>query len=187
MTRTSHPSNRPAAGHAAMPQRVPSSGNDAAVQLGMDVTRMFLAATLNASKGMLTFIEQMQETQAQAFKAVEQALSSAITEAQSAADLQDLAALQGNLLKAGLDGATENFGSALTRWCDAEAKLIEQTQAQVVEMAQKFVDSGSVRVSGNGLDQAANAALESLGSAQSAWTQLTQQWVDAVKNSSVKQ
>lgn len=186
MARTSHPSNRPVAARAAVPQIVPGSGNDAAAQLGMDVTRMLLTATLNASKGMLTFIGQMQETQVQAFKAVEQALSSAITEAQSAADLQDLAALPENLLKAGLEGATENFSLALTRCCDAEAKLIEQTQAQAAEMTQKFVGNGSARVSGNGLDQAANAALESLGSAQSAWTQLTQQWVDAVKSSSAK-
>ncbi len=164
----------------------PGSGNEAAVQLGMDVTRTILNASLSASHGMLRFMEQLQEAQAQAFRGMEKTLSSAITEADKATDLQDLMTLQGKMMQANLAGAAENFSSLLTRWCEAEAEFVEQAQSQTAGMTRKLVEDGSTGAKGDGVDKAASTALELLGNAQAAWTQMTQQWVDAVKESSAK-
>ena len=164
----------------------PGPGNEGAVQLGMDVTRTILNASLSASHGMLKFMEQMQEAQAQAFRGMEKTLSSAITEADKATDLQDLVTLQGKMMQANLAGAAENFSSLLTRWCEAEAEFVEQAQTQTAGMTRKLVEDGSTGAKGDGADQGASSVLDLLGSAQAAWTQLSQQWVDAVKESSTQ-
>ncbi|HJV95973.1 MAG TPA: hypothetical protein VJ608_08050 [Albitalea sp.] len=161
-------------------------GNDAAAQMGLDAARSILSASLNASQALLKFMEQVQEVQAQAFRNMEGTLSAAITDANQAASLQDLAALNSKLMQANLAGTAENFSSLLTRWCDAEAQFFEQAQAQTADLTRKVVQESAPGAQSEGADKAANSALELLSNAQSAWTQLTQQWVDAVKDSSTR-
>jgi hypothetical protein len=152
----------------------------------VDVTRTILSASLNASQALLKFMEQVQEVQAEAFRTMENRLSAAITDAGQVANLQDLAALNGKLMQANLAGTAENFSSLLTRWCEAEAQFFEQTQAQSADMTRKLVEDTSTPAPGDSADKAANSALELLSNAQAAWTQLTQQWVDSIKDSGAR-
>lgn len=171
---------------AASATPVFAMGNDAAAQMGLDTARSMLSASLNASQALLKFMEQVQEVQAQAFRSMESRLSSAITDANQAASLQDLAALNSKLMQANLAGTAENFSSLLTRWCEAEAQFFEQAQARTADLTRKVVEESAPAVQSEGTDKAANSALELLGNAQAAWTQLTQQWVNAVKDSSTR-
>jgi hypothetical protein len=188
MARTTKSANPPApTASAAVPvDPALTGGNDAAVRLGLDVTRTILSASLNASQALLKFMEQVQEVQAQAFRSMENRLSAAITDADQVANLQDLAALNGKLMQANLAGTAENFSSLLTRWCEAEAQFFEQTQAQSADMTRKLVQDTSTPAPGDAADKAANSALELLSNAQAAWTQLTQQWVDSIKDSGAR-
>ena len=163
----------------------PIAGNVEAAQFGMDVARSVLNASLNASQGVLKFMEQVQQMQAQTLRETHNALTAALGEAAKAREPQDLMTLQADLTSASLARAAQNCTSLFTRLFDAEAQFVEQAQAQSSEMTRKLMENGPAHAKGNGNDASANSPMALLNNAQAAWTQMTQQWVDAVKNGAV--
>ena len=151
----------------------------------LEMARNLFNASLAPLHGMLRFMTQMRDSQADLLRDMEKALGVALRQAEGATELQELVRLQGELASENL-GRTANAASALFRsWLDTEAALLEQAQAQGVDLTRKLIQEAPVTTASKSpmaVDAGMNPALTLLSNAQSAWTQMTQEWLDNVRN-----
>jgi hypothetical protein len=146
-----------------------------------ELARTFFNASLAPCHGLLRFMAQMRQTQAGLLEEMDKALDTALRRSQAAADVQELVQLQSELATDNLARTAQAASALFNSWLDTESQLLEQAQAQGADLTRKLVDEApALPRNSNGADAAPALAL--LGNAQAAWTQMTQQWVDAVKN-----
>lgn len=160
---------------------------DAVPAQAMDVTRTAVGVSLSASRSLLKLMQQVQAGQSQLLADMDSALDAAIGESRQAAGLQELMALQANMLNAHAARAAQVLVSTFSRVADLQAEFLEQLQSQGATLAHVLIEKpDGAPAAGSADDASGNPSLALLGNAQAAWTQMTQQWIDAVKNGAVQ-
>lgn len=185
MARTSRPASEAATRSAASDGGVtaaPLAAGDDTAAFGMDFTRSIVNLSLSASQGLLRFLDQLQQMNAQTLKELAAGLDEAVGEARRARDVQELLAIHADLASSQMARAAQHCGSLITRWLDAEARFVEQAQEEAGQLSQQLLGNGVAVAQPAPGRPAAESPLALLGGAQNALTEMTRQWVEAVKS-----
>jgi hypothetical protein len=180
----------------AAPRRAASGGHgvesadpasDEATAFSVDLTRSLVNASLGASQGLLRFLDQVHQTNAQTLKELSTSLAEAMVEAGGARDSQELLTLQANLVSSQMARAAQNYAALLTRWLDAETQFVEQAQEEAAKLSHRMLGNGAgAAPQGSASLNVDPTPLAMIASAQNALTEMTGQWVAAVRNAAAQ-
>jgi hypothetical protein len=162
---------------------VAASATASTMDFNVEMARNLVSSSLGASQGLLKFWNQVLQINAQTLKEMTTSLNEAVTQAQQARDLPELLNLQAELASGQWSHATQNCGAVMARWMDAEAHLVEQAQDEAAQVSRRVLATGNAMAPQHQATPPADATpLALLGSAQSAMTEMTRQWVEMVKS-----
>lgn len=148
----------------------------------VEVARNLFNAGLAPMHGLLRFMAQWRETQAELLHDIDKALGATLREAEDVADVQELLRLQSELASHNLSRTANAAGALFRSWLETEAALLEQAQSQGAELTRQIIkEAPATAARGNGKSAELNPAAL-MGNAQAAWTQAAQQWFDTVRS-----
>jgi thymidine phosphorylase len=112
----------------------------------MSAARTFANVAMTASRDMLQFIEQSQQTRTAIVSDMVKALGTAIGDAAAARDVQELMAIQSRLTNEQLAQAMKHNGELFNRMLVARARLLAQMpgsggEAAWTQVMQQWVDT----------------------------------------------
>ena len=154
----------------------------------VDMARNLFNASLAPVHGWLRFMAQWRETQAELLHEMDKALGATLREAEDAGDVQALLRLQGDLASNNLSRSANAAGALFRTWLETEAAVLEQAREQSVDATRQMMKEAPAGAQAPGVQRdgsAGNPAAALLSSAQAAWTQAAQQWIDTVRNGAV--
>jgi hypothetical protein len=155
----------------------PARGSEFAPD-AMSAARTFANLTLTASRDMLQFMEQAQQARTAIFADMVKALGTAIGDTASARDMQELMAIPSRLTNEQLAQTIKHNSELFNQMLGKRARLMAQMPGHLGEAAPRRAGA-----TGNGMAADFDASpLAFMSNAQSAWTQVMQQWVDTLHN-----
>jgi hypothetical protein len=155
----------------------PARGSEFAPD-AMSAARTFANLTLTASRDMLQFMEQAQQARTAIFADMVKALGTAIGDTASARDMQELMAIPSRLTNEQLAQTIKHNSELFNQMLGKRARLMAQMPGHLGEAAPRRAGA-----TGNGMAAGFDASpLAFMSNAQSAWTQVMQQWVDTLHN-----
>jgi hypothetical protein len=136
----------------------------------VDFARTCLNASLTASQSMLEYVSQLQQVQG-------------LLAAQTNLARQNLSrAMQScNELFADLSRTMQSCNELFAEWLDSEAQLVEQAQAQTTNLTRGLIEDRSAKQKASAAAPQ-DSAVALYENAQTALTNMTQMWVEAVKS-----
>jgi len=177
-------SQRRSSATAASPTASVADAANEASALGNDAARTMFDASMNASRNVLRFFEQMQQSQAQALKSLDQRPAGAATA--EGDGLQDLFGLQVAMAAEQFTSMAQLSNQMFASVLDIERQWFEQMQAGAAELARGWLQSNEALAS-----PATRRALEVppdtspiglFNNAQAAFAEMTKVWLDAVSH-----
>jgi hypothetical protein len=180
--KTTTSSRRSSSGAAASASAV-DAANEASA-LGSDAARTMFDASMNASLNVLRFIEQMQQSQAQALKSLDQRPAAA--SASEGDGLQDLLGQQMTFAAEQFTSMAQLSTQVFAGVLDLERQWLEQMQAGAAELARGWLQSNAALTSPatrRALEMPADTSPIGLfNNAQAAFAEMTKVWIDAVNH-----
>jgi len=169
-------------GATAATQGTADSTTDSAAIAGVEMMRNAVSASLSASQGLLRFLDQVHQLNAQTLQDLSASLNAAMADARRASDLQELLTLQADWASTQVARTAQNCGDFVARWLDAETQFIEQAQDEAARVSHRVLGAGTATLPQPAVLTPGDATpLAMLGDAQNAMTEMTRQWVEMVK------